>query len=261
MRNHSLAIPFIISLFLILSVACNPETAFRNLSPKERAQQIIDSSITAHGGERFASMKMSFDFRNRQYTIRKQGGLFEFTRSFEVEGNKKFRDVLDNYGFTRIVNGDTVNLPDERIKAFSSSVGSVIYFALLPYGLNDSAVQKQYIGTRKVRGIAYFKIKVSFEADGGGSDHEDNYVYWINPEDYMVDYLAYDFITGNGERGMRFREAYQVIYVNGVLVNNYINYKPVNSEVDILTVDSLFEAGALMEVSRINLENITVQPL
>jgi hypothetical protein len=92
------------------------------------AQEIVDQSIEAHGGALFEKATISFDFRNRHYSIFKSPNSFEYVREF-TDSTGFVRDVLNNQGFDRTVNGQSVNLPEDRVQAFSNSVNSVAYFA------------------------------------------------------------------------------------------------------------------------------------
>jgi len=73
---------------------------------------------------------------------------------------------------------------------------------------------------------SYYKLKVTFDQDGGGDDFDDTYVYFFNKATFKPDYLAYDFHVNGG--GMRFREAYNERYVNGIRFVDYNNMKPID---------------------------------
>jgi hypothetical protein len=233
-----------------------PACSTRDAAPAGKggkAQAVVDQTIAAHGGEKFEALKIAFDFRGRHYTAVRQGGLYTYTRSF-TDTTGRVEDRLSNEGFIRKVNGRPVDLPAEREKAFSQSVNSVIYFALLPFGLNDPAVQKEYLGETTLQQEPYHKIRVTFAPEGGGVDYEDEFIYWINQKSHQVDYLAYRYQTDGG--GLRFRKAYQPRVVAGLRFQQYINYEPADPQADLAGMDKLFEAGQLKELSRIELENI-----
>jgi len=139
---------------------------------------------------------------------------------------------------------------------YANSVNSVHYFVALPNGLNDPAVQKELLGEVTVKEKQYHKIKVTFDQNGGGDDFDDIYIYWFNKETWKPDYLAYEFHVDGG--GMRFREAFNERYVNGIRFVDYNNYKTKDMETSILKIDSLFEAGSLELLSKIELKNIQV---
>nr|WP_222851922.1 DUF6503 family protein [Cyclobacterium plantarum] len=220
------------------------------------AQKIIDQSIAAHGGALFQQAKISFDFRDRHYEIFKSPDRFRYVRSFSDESGKVV-DVLDNEGFERKVDGNPVGLTEKDENAYSNSVNSVAYFAFLPYGLNDAAVIKQYLGETKLEGEEYHLIKVTFEQEGGGEDHEDEFLYWINKQDYKMDYLAYTYHTDGG--GIRFRKAINTHDVSGILLQDYDNYKPEDERLPVESMQELFESGELELLSKILLENIEVE--
>ena len=222
-----------------------------------KAQNIVDKAIDAHGGEAFDSFVLQFDFRDRHYTAARDNGIFEYSREF-TDSTGNIRDVLSNDGFTRYRDGSAIDLPEERSQAFTSSVNSVIYFMLLPFGLNDKAVNKEWIEETIVRGESYQLIRVTFEQMGGGEDHEDVFHYWFHSEKNTMDYFAYSYKTDGG--GMRLREAINPRRVGGILVQDYINYKPEDETIAMDSLMPMYLDGKLDKLSEIKLENVTVTP-
>lgn len=234
-------------MLLTLLVACSSQS-------DKAAREAVDQAIEAHGGRAFEEARFSFQFRDRSYQWHRDGNRFEYRRIFTDTTGQAVTDILDNDGFKRLVEGQPVELPEERQNAFTNSVNSVIYFAVLPYPLNDKAVQKEYLGETQIKGEPYHKVKVTFEQEGGGEDFEDEYIYWFHLESHTMDYLAYSYQTEGG--GMRFREAYNPRTIGGIRWQDYINYQPPTLDVPLEALDSLFEQGQLKELSRIELENI-----
>jgi hypothetical protein len=227
-------------------------------TPASDAQRIIDAAIEIHGGSQFERIHLSFDFRNRHYTYQRQGGQFRYTREF-ADSSGQVTDILSNAGFTRLINGDTVSLPDERQKAFTNSVNSVLYFAVLPYGLNDAAARKTYVKETALKGEPYHLIRVHFEQDGGGDDYDDEFLYWIHTQNHTMDYLAYRYHTEGG--GLRFREAVNVRKLGGIRLQDYLNYKPLSPEATLDSLGALFDRGELELLSEIELINPQVTAL
>lgn len=221
----------------------------------EKARALVLKAIEAHGGTLYDTAKIEFDFRGRHYVSDRKGGDYQYERIF-TEGGKQIRDVLNNYGFKRMVNGEEIKLSEKKSKSYANSVNSVLYFALLPYYLNDPAVRLSYLEDVAFNGNNYHKVKVTFKQEGGGKDFEDEYVYWINTTSFTVDYLAYNYLVDGG--GARMREAYNVRIVEGIRFADYVNYKPTNGSRAVATFDQLFEAGKMKALSKIESENVTV---
>lgn len=219
------------------------------------AQVIIDSSIAVSGGDRFRSTNRSFTFRDRTYISENGEGIQVLKRLFRND-SVNILDIRSNHKFERLVNDSAVQLHDTLVNKYANSVNSVHYFANLPFGLNDPAVQKESLGVVSINGKQYYKIKVTFDEEGGGDDFEDTYVYWFNTTSFKPDFLAYEFHVDGG--GMRFREAYNERYVNGIRFVDYNNYKTPDRETSILKIDSLFEMGKLKLLSKIELKDIRV---
>jgi hypothetical protein len=220
------------------------------------ADFIINKSIEVSGGKHFENSIISFDFRSKHYKAIRSKYKFQYERQFK-DSLGVVKDVLKNNGFTRFVDDAVFNITEERANAYSNSVNAVHYFSVLPYGLNDKAVNKTYLEEKNIQGKTYYKIKVTFDEIGGGEDFEDVFVYWIDSETYKMDYLAYSYQEEDGV-GYRFREAFNERYVNNLRFVDFNNFKPIHTNVKLEDLDILFEKEALKLLSKIEIENIKV---
>lgn len=233
-------------LFGLMLSACSIDTA----------QDIVDKSIAAHGGESYKKFYAAFDFRDKHYTIKRNEGEYLYTRSF-IDSTGRYFDELTNQGFKRLRNDTLMMLAEDKVKAFTNSVNSVSYFALLPFGLNDPAVVKKLIGKTSLEGKPYHLIEVSFKQAGGGTDFEDMFLYWVHTSSYTVDFIAYSYQSNGG--GLRFRKAYHPQVVSGIRFQDYINYKPKDEKTTQLQdLAALFTNKQLKELSRIEIKNLQV---
>ena len=234
--------------FLLIGFACTQST------PKEYDPQVlVDQAISAHGAN-FSGRKVSFDFRDRTYTLRK-GKELTYIRAWQDDSLGFVQDILINgKNFTRFQDGDSVDLDEEWTGKYARSVNSVFYFFQIPYVLNDPAAIKKYVGEFEIKGEPYLGIQVTFVEEGGGEDHEDIFIYWIHKEFSTVDFFAYSYITDGG--GVRFRESINRRKAGGLLVQDYINYKA-DKGTPLQTLPDLFDQGELEELSRI--ENTKVK--
>ena len=234
---------FILAVIPFLGVAQNDA---------DKAQTILDKTIKAHGGDLYNSAHYSFLFRGNTYTFKNNNSQFHYTKKV-VKGNTTVIDELKNGELTRTKNGVSVNLSDKALKDAKGAVNSVVYFATLPHNLNDKAVNKTYIEQTTIKGKTYDVLGVTFKQEGGGEDYDDAFHYWINTKTHKVDYLAYNYRVNGG--GVRFRSAYNVRVVDGIIFQDYVNYKAKNGTA-LKDLPALFEAGKLKELSRIETEHI-----
>ncbi len=243
---------FPLCLFAFL-FACQPqeEPAQR---PEAKAEAVISEALRAHGSHLVDSSSLEFSFRQYNYQVFRQGGKFLYVRSFIDSSGALIRDQLTNDSLQRTVNGEPLDLTPKDSAGYAGSVNSVVYFALLPYFLQDEAVNAVYLGETTIKESPYHKIGVTFRQEGGGTDYEDEYVYWVHQEQHTVDYLAYNYQVNGG--GARFREAFNVRSVEGLRIADYRNYKPKTDTRAVATFDSLFQAGELEQVSLIETENV-----
>ncbi len=239
------------SLLLLIIVLAS----FTLVLPQFSAAEIIDKAIDHAGGHRFDNAIMHFTFRGKQYRSERGEGIYALERF--VDGpNGLIHDIVSNAGLKRTIENCPVEITDSLVTRISDGVNSVHYFANLPYGLNAPAVQKELIGESTIDNEGYYKIKVTFAQEGGGTDFEDEFLYWINKEDFTIDYLAYKYAVNGG--GIRFREAYNSRVINGIRFVDYKNYKTDNLKTPLEKLDQLFEQKQLKLLSKIELEDIYV---
>ena len=236
---------------MVFALSCKEKETIEN-----SANLIINKAIEVSGGEKFNKSTISFQFRDKKYKAQRDNGLFVLERIFK-DTSGIIRDELSNSGFKRFINEELQNLPDSLADIYSNSVNSVHYFSILPFGLNDPAVNKSYIGETTIKGKQYHKIRVTFDEIGGGNDYEDVFVYWVGKDDFKVDFLAYSFRENGG--GMRFRKAFNERYVKGIRFVDYNNFKPRNNASDVSDLDQLFVKGKLELLSKIELTDVNVE--
>jgi len=222
------------------------------------AQEIVDQAIEHHGGELYEHAYIEFDFRNKHYVLKLNGGKFTYERIF-TDSTGHVRDVLDNSGFRRYINDTLISLNETWAKRYTRSVNSVAYFALLPHGLNDPAVVKTLAGEGHINGTKYYRIHVSFLQEGGGEDYEDEFMYWFDKTTFRMDYLAYFYHTDGG--GTRFRVARNVRRINGILMADYLNLGIEKVIQDLTQTEVMYTEQQLDTISSIELEHVHVDIL
>ena len=245
MRNLSFA-------FLIFTIIACKEKQVEKLD----AQQIIDKSIEVSGGMYHQNSDVYFSFRDKRYEAHMENGKKTLKRITNTD-SIKIVDVKEPNTFNRFFNDSLISLPDSISNRYSNAVNSVHYFARLPFGLNDPAVKKELLGEVEINGTAYYKVQVTFDQEGGGDDFDDIYIYWFNKTSFKPDFLAYEFHVNGG--GVRFREAYNERYVNGIRFVDYNNFKTTNKDHSVFESDGLFENKSLELLSKIELKDIKVE--
>lgn len=222
------------------------------------AQEIVDRAIQASGTDKLNHAEATFIFRDKTYEYERKEGNYVYTRIQQDTNGVIIKDVLTNDGLTRYIADTVAMITEERQKAYSNSVNSVMYFAFLPLWLNDEAVIKNYEGIETLKGKDYYKIKVTFEEEKGGKDFEDVFYYWFDVEDYSMDYLAYKYLTDGG--GMRFREAYNSRQIKGITIQDYRNLKPkTKGSIPFEKIGETYNNGALVELSTIDLQEMKIE--
>lgn len=236
----------LISFLLLFSFAISKVQA-----QKLTADDIVNKAIKKHGGKKYRKAFYSFDFRKHHYTAKRDKSNFIYTR--QLINDPSTVDFLENGSFKRVTNKKNQSLDEKKKKAYSNSINSVNYFVFLPYFLNDDAVHKELVGKTSIKDNEYYQIRVTFDAEGGGDDHDDVYMYWINTNTFEMDYLAYSFHVNGG--GVRFRASFNKRSIGGILFQDYVNFKA-DKNASLTDLPQLYEKGLLKELSKIETKNI-----
>ena len=219
-------------------------------------QDIVNKSIEVSGGNLYSSCSISFTSRDIRYELENSTGSKILKRIVNNDSTTVL-DVLKHNSFQRYINGNPVIVADSMATKYSNSINSVHYFAYLPYGLNDPAVNKKFLGETQIGDRQYYKVEVTFDEKDGGEDFDDIYIYWFNKETFKPDYLAYEFNVDGG--GTRFREAFNERIINGIRFVDYNNYKAA-ANISVYELEALFKTKELELLSTISLEDIEVNP-
>ena len=216
-----------------------------------KANHIVNQCIEEHGGKNYSDMDVSFDFRQFRIHLKQKGGIFLYERTSKDSLNNEIHDILTNDSFTREVNGKKQDLTQKDDDKYREGLNAMAYFALLPYKLSEPAVILKYLGETTIENKKYDKIAVSFEEAGGGKDYQDNFCFWIAQVEHTMDYLAYS----NG--GPRFRKAIKRERVDGIIFQDYENYKLSDTTLVVSDYDKSFTEGNVKLLSKIEQLNYT----
>jgi len=242
--------------YLIVLILTMFVTSCQEEKEQISADEIIAKTIENAGGDIYKRATVQFKFRENTYKSIRNGGEFQLERIIS-DSTGTFRDVVSNTGFQRFKNDSLIHVPDSMAVRYSGSVNSVHYFAHLPYGLNDKAVNKKLVGDAEINGEPYYQLKITFHQDGGGAAHHDEFLYWIHKDKFTIDYLAYKFMEDEG--GIRFRVANNPRVIQGIRFVDYKNYKIDDYNTDLCKLDELFEEGKLELLSIIKTEDVEVE--
>ncbi|OEK01306.1 hypothetical protein BFP97_07165 [Roseivirga sp. 4D4] len=246
MKNYSLYCLIFVGLVCLESCGDDKQ--------KLTADQIIQKAVERHGGEKYNNMEVEFDFRKRHFRAKISNGEYVYERSFRSKEGW-VTDVWSNDKFKRMIDEKEIKLDQENLRTYRTATNSVIYFALLPFNLDDPVVNRQLMRSVDINDKAYYKVEVTYGQNGGGEDFENVYVYWIDKEDFTIDFLAYGYNINGG--GVRFREAYNQREVNGVRFQDYRNYT-IDKDFPAQELDYAFQTDQLRLLSIIELENVKV---
>ncbi len=219
----------------------------------DSAESIVEKMREVHGASALVNHRFEFEFRKGKYAFQFNEDQSYYFESKKSKDQNSYTSILTNKFFEYYKNDQMEELDDKKAQSASNALNSVIYFASLPYKLHDESVYLRKLADQQIKGKDYYQIEVSFSEEGGGTDYDDVFHYWINKDNFEMDYLAYVYHTGKG--GVRFRSAFNKNRVEGVLFQDYKNYKA-PKETALQDLPALFESGQLNLLSEIKTENV-----
>lgn len=228
--------------------------------PKAKRLPIVDQAIDHHGGDRYRASRTTLEVCSKsgcfQAEARVDGDNYRYEAT-RVRNGVTRRVRMTNDTVSAWQNGKADALTPDREQRHRDWVMQRIYFAFLPYRLNDSSVWKQDLGLETWGDQKLHKVKVSF-TPGSSSDADDTYMYWFDPATGEVVQFAYDYKGSPG--GLRFRQAVNHRRIGGILFFDQENY---GAEGDGLRVDQITPryAATLRLVSTVRFENIAIEPI
>lgn len=216
---------------------------------------IVDRAIEFHGGDVFTASTTDLDMCSRSgcfhVTAAMNGGLFDFTVTEEAKGR---RVRLTNDSLERWQDGEPVAVAPEEEARWRSFVFQRVYFAFLPFRLNDPGVLKEDLGVVDWNGRPLHRVEITFAA-GSSAGADSHYMYWLDPETGRLEYFAYDYADG-----LRFQKATNYRRVGGLLFFDREN-AGLNAEgLSVGAIDPTYVSDELRQISTIELRNISVRP-
>jgi hypothetical protein len=222
--------------------------------------EIVERAIAFHGGELFAGSETEYEICSQsgcfEVRSRVEGGLFDHEVTGRVKNRtQRVRTTNDRVEWWR--DGEQHEVEPFREQALRNWVMERVYFAFLPYRLDDPSVWKQDLGHETWGGRALHKVKVTFDP-GSSTDSSDEFLYWFDPETGRLEQFAYSYHRDPG--GVRFRRLSNFRRVEGILFYDQENF---GKDEPGLAVESVTpaSAGDLEKVSTVELKNIRVRLL
>ncbi len=225
-------------------------------SKEEKGKEILKKAIAFHGGDAYEDKEFGFTFRKGFYSfVHFSDGRYVYRSTKTNKIGEKVEVFMTNGDFSYQVDGVVKELDAKKENGVKNGLNSVVYFASIPYKLQDQSVLVEYVRKIKIKGKTYDEIEIRFKEEGGGDDHDDVFRYWVNRKTDKIDYLAYVYHTGKG--GVRFRSAYNDRRVGGVLFQDYENFKA-DKATPLDDLPTLYEQGSLELLSKIESEKVMV---
>ena len=236
-------------------IACKPETT--NNDP----QYIIDQSLKAHGSKVFDQSIIEFKIGNRFYKSTRSQGQFRYERFWDSIG-VTIHDDLTNNGLVRQIDQTEIILDTKKIDNYSSSLRLTMYHFALPFGFNDPAVIKTYLGEVILMEEPYHKIKISFKLNPNDRTIHDNvYIAWIHKKKFTMDYLAY-VLKEPEDKATHFMQVVVAQKIESFRVQDYKVFKPTQDSLFTRPedLDQTWAANQLMEWSTFKVNQLKIRP-
>lgn len=224
--------------------------------------EIIQRSVELHGGEvyehslvelRLCSASGCYDI-----SVTTDGGLYRHRVAGPISTGRR-EVVATNDSLRHWHNGAEVEVASgeegQRLRDWATAR---IYFAFLPYRLNDPSVVQRDLGLERWGDRELRRVKITFRP-GSSTDDQDQFVYWFDPQTARLEQFAYSFEGNPG--GLRFRRLDNYRRIGGLLFFDQENLGAQGDGLSVDQIDPEFVERRMRLVSEIRLENIEVSAL
>lgn len=252
--NRFLFIFGILGLSILTFEACGPDT--ENKDP----QYIIDQAFKAHGSKVFDQSIIEFRIGKRNYKSTRENGEYRYERFWDSLG-VTLHDDLTRRGITRHFDQTQALLDTKKIDELSSSIRNLFFLFSIPFGLNEPQIIKEYLGEVILVEKPYHKIRISFKLNPNDRTIYDNeFVLWIHKTRFTIDYLSFKLSEPN-DKSLRFRQAVNPRKVEGLLIQDFKEFKPIQDSIEIAPadLDQAWIGKQLQEWSGIKLEQVKIR--
>lgn len=251
------------SAFLLLLTAPAVPAIAGNEQPSPQTQErleIVDRAIAHHGGEVYTASETRMELCSRSGCSRiralTDGWDFDLEATARVrDGERRVR--ITNDTVEQWVDSEPVEVEPDRRQPLRDWVMARVYFAFLPYRLNDPSVFKQDLGIEEWAGRKLHRVRVTF-APGSSTEADDVFLYWFDPGTGRLEQFAYSFSSGNG--GLRFRRGFNYRRVGGILFFDQENLGLDGPGFTVDEIDPSFVERRMRPVSTVELREIMVCP-
>ncbi len=258
--NLQKLLPLLVPLVAALAPPALPAGGPQGPAAQERLE-IVDRAIAHHGGEIYTSSETRMSLCSKSGCAR----LATITDGWEYEyevtarsGDGERRVRITNDTVEQWIDGEPVEVAPERLQPLRDGVMARVYFAFLPYRLNDPSVLKQDLGVEDWAGRTLHRVRVTF-VPGSSTDAEDVFLFWFDPASARLEQFAYSFTRGEG--GLRFRRAFNYRRVGGILFFDQENLGVDGPGFDVDDIDPDFVERRMSRVSTVELHDLDVRRL
>ena len=246
---------------LLATAALLLPTLFAHAAEPADRLAIVDQAIAFHGGELYRASETELDVCSLSgcFHVRAlvDGDRFDYEVSGKT-GDHERRVRWTSDELTRWQDGAPVAIEPDDAQGLRDWAMARVYFAFLPYRLNDPSVYEQDLGRETWDGRELHKVKVTF-TPGSSTDADDEYLYWFDPENGRLEQFAYSFKGRPG--GLRFRRAINYRRVGGLLFFDQENLGVAGNKRRVDEITPRFVADKMRPVSVVRFENVEVRPL
>lgn len=253
-----------ITLFLALAGSVSVSSG-----AADTASGLVARSIAHHGGDLYEATRIVLDLCSKSgcsaLEVRQDDGLYEYCATARLKAGERKVCIANNsvrewMGGVGLATGAVPSSPAalDRDAALRDWVMQRVYFAFLPYRLEDPSVRLQDQGLEEWDGRQLRRVKVVFES-GTSTDADDEFLYWFDRSTARLEQFAYSYKRTDG--GLRFRRLTNYRRVGGILFFDQENFGVEGPGLSVYLVSPAYVQGSMRHVSTVELKDIHVGPL
>lgn len=247
---------FLRLLFFITGISltcCNKADKFTPQHNPESSSETFLKILQAHGDSLFMNSTIEFQVNNTNYLLTHNHNrrIIEMTQDF---GSNNHRVFYDGGNIQYFINDSLYPKSGYNQEIINLKLDVFPYLFGIPNYLKNTDTKLRNIAPQEIRNKNYLSIKaVVYNGEHTPADH---YILYINPENYIVEYLSIDhhqFDNFSFRRNTNFRR------INGVLFSDFYAFSISRDSTVIYNLANKFNTTELKYLNKVEYKNITIK--
>jgi len=243
----------LLNKLIILVVVVFSFTGCKN-SPKElSAEDILEKTIIAHGGDSYNNSIITFGLDDLQYKLLRNNTVrqSEITRHIDSTVYKAtYKNGYTQHYINDIEQQETYfskKFIDARLDGFS-------FIFSIPHSLKRNSIKLKKLEDVKIKNINYYVVKATEEIIDKNDINE--FIIYVNPKTFLVEYTAQEYDLHLNLK--IFKRAHNTRTIENIVFSDYYLFKPHLDTTKLENLYKYFNVNDLKELNHHTYKSINV---